>query len=81
MNEITVRLPESVVTQLAVEKVGREELTSFLIAAVQVWLAQRKATTKEAQPPWSRAFQESAVTFIDPLIDENQALFEELARL
>ncbi len=81
MNEIRVRLPENVATQLAVEQVGREELTSFLVAAVQVWLMRRKATTKEAQLPWSGAFQESAVTFIDQLIDENQALFEELAQL
>ena len=31
--------------------------------------------------PWSEAFQDSAVTFVDQLIDENRALFEELARL
>jgi hypothetical protein len=31
--------------------------------------------------PWPEAFQNSAVDFVDQLIDENRALFEELARL
>ena len=31
--------------------------------------------------PWPEAFQDSAVDFVDQLIDENRALFEELARL
>jgi hypothetical protein len=83
MNEITVKLPKNVATQLEVEQVDREELASFLIAAVQAWLTRRKAATEQTRlpRPWSEAFQESAVMFIDQLIDENQALFEELARL
>jgi hypothetical protein len=31
--------------------------------------------------PWSEAFQDSAIDFVDQLIDENKTLFEELARL
>ena len=31
--------------------------------------------------PWPEVFQDSAVDFVDQLIDENRALFEELARL
>ena len=31
--------------------------------------------------PWSEAFQDSAIDFVDQLIDENKALVEELARL
>ncbi len=57
---------------------------TVLAAAVKAWLMRRQAEQK-TQPevkerPWSGAFQDSAVTFVDQLIDENQALFEEMAR-
>jgi len=31
--------------------------------------------------PWPEVFQDRAIDFVDQLIDENRALFEELARL
>jgi hypothetical protein len=57
----------------------------FVVRAVKAWL-NRRQVSKDAQNivnkhPWSEAFQDSAVTFVDQLIDENRALFEELARL
>jgi hypothetical protein len=42
---------------------------------------RRERPPKETRRPWSKAFQESAVAFVDQLIDENRALFEELAQL
>ena len=35
----------------------------------------------EHKRPWPEVFQDSAIDFVDQLIDENRALFEELARL
>ena len=81
MDKITVRLPEVIATQLEAERISEEELNSFLIAAVKVWLMRRETPTGEMEYSWSKAFQESAVVFVDQLIDENRALFEELARL
>jgi hypothetical protein len=57
----------------------------FVVSAVKAWL-NRRQVSKDIQNivnkrPWSEAFQDSAVTFVDQLIDENGALFEELARL
>ena len=81
MNTISVRLPEIIATQLEAERISEEDLNTFLIAAVKVWLRRRKRSSGEIQRPWSQAFQESAVAFVDHLIDENRALFEELAQL
>jgi hypothetical protein len=55
------------------------------VTAVKAWL-NRGQVSQDAQNivnerPWSEAFQESAVDFVDQLIDENKALFEDLARL
>jgi hypothetical protein len=81
MDTIIVRLPKVIAAQLEVERISEEELNTFLTAAVKVWLMRRERLPEETQPPWSEAFQESAVAFVDQLIDENRALFEELARL
>jgi hypothetical protein len=78
---IQVRLPEDVAAQLAAEDVNAEELDSFLITAIEAWLRRRQAG-KEAQPqsrPWSDIFHDKATDFVDQLIEENQALFEELS--
>jgi len=81
MDRIIVRLPEEIALQLEAEHIGEEELDSFLIAAVRAWLRRRRAAGKETRLLWPEAFQESAVAFVDQLIDENRALFEELAQL
>ena len=85
MDSITVRLPDDVATQLEAEQISREQLDSFLVAAVKAWLLRRRAVER-SQPEtvkgtWSETFRDSAVAFVDQLIDENRALFEELARL
>jgi mannitol-1-phosphate/altronate dehydrogenase len=85
MATITVKLPEDVAARLETEQVSKEQLDSFLVAAVKAWLMRYQevegARPKVESRPWSEAFQDSAVAFVDQLIDENQALFEELARL
>ena len=43
--------------------------------------AASASRTEVAKRPRSEAFRDNAVTFVDQLIDENRALFEELARL
>ncbi|MBI4670264.1 MAG: hypothetical protein HY741_01175 [Chloroflexi bacterium] len=51
----------------------------------QALLADRRAglgqSEREKFPSWDEAFRDSAVPFVDQLIDENRASFEELARL
>jgi len=85
MDTITVRLPEDIAAQLEAERISEEQLGSFVVAALKVWLIRRQAAnTSHAEVTklsWSEAFRDNAVAFVDQLIDENRALFEELARL
>jgi hypothetical protein len=83
MVTVTIKLPEDIAAQLEIEQISPEQLDSFLVAAVQAWLTRRQAVQEQPgaqERPWSEAFQESAVAFADQLIDENQALFKEMAR-
>jgi hypothetical protein len=84
MDTVMLKLPEDVATRLEEQHITRQQLEPFLVAAVRAWLARSEQKVHRADTskrPWSEAFRESAVAFVDQLIDENQALFEELARL
>jgi len=85
MSTITIRLPEEIAAKLDDTAIDSEQLNSFLVSAVNAWLLRRQqseiASRQAVRRAWSEAFQESAVPFADQLIDENRALFEELARL
>ena len=85
MTTITITLPDEVVAQIEAKHISRQQLDAFVVTAVKAWL-NRRQVSQEAQNivqerPWSEAFQDSAVDFVDQLIDENKALFEALARL
>ena len=85
MTTITITLPDEVAAQLEAKHISQKQLDAFVVTAVQAWL-NRPQVSQDVQNivqerPWSEAFQERADDFIDQLIDENKALFEELARL
>ena len=85
MTTITITLPDEVAAQLLAKHISQQQLDTFVITAVKTWL-NRYQTSQEAQNivqegPWSEVFQDSSIDFVDQLIDENKALFDELARL
>jgi hypothetical protein len=85
MTTITITLPDEVAAQIEAQRISQQQLDAFVVLAVQAWL-NRRQVSQEAQHiaterPWSEAFQDSAIDCVDQLIDENKALFEELARL
>jgi hypothetical protein len=85
MTTMTITLPDEVAAQIEAQHISQQQLEAFVVIAVKTWLNRRQAS-QEAQNimqerPWSEAFQGSAIDFVDQLIDENKALFEELARL
>lgn len=85
MTTITITLPDEVAAQIEAKHISQQQLDAFVVIAVKAWLNRRQAS-QEAQNsvqerPWSEAFQDSAIDFVDQLIDENKALFEALARL
>jgi hypothetical protein len=83
---MTITLPDEVAAQLEAQHISRQQLEAFVVTAVQAWLTRRQPSQEAQQHiaqerPWSEAFQDSAIDFVDQLMDENTALFEELARL
>ncbi len=85
MATITIHLPDEVAAQIEEQHISQKRLDAFVVAAVKAWL-NRRQVSKDVQHsvqerPWSEAFQNSAVDFVDQLIDEDKALFEALARL
>ena len=85
MTTMTITLPDEVVAQIEAQHISLQQLEVFVVIAVHAWL-NRRQVSQDAQNivkdrPWSEAFQDSATDFADQLIDENKALFEELARL
>jgi hypothetical protein len=82
---MTITLPDDVALQVEAEHISQQQLDAFVVTAVKAWLHRRQVGTTispvEQERPWSEAFQERTDDFIDQLIDENKALFEELARL
>lgn len=85
MTTITITLPDEVAAQIEAQHISQQQLDAFVVTAVQAWL-NRRQVSKDApnsvqEHPWSEAFQDSAVDFVDQLIDENKALFAALARI
>jgi hypothetical protein len=85
MTTITITLPDDVASQIEAEHISQHQLDAFVATAAKVWLHRRQISKDMShvmqERPWSEAFQGCADDFMDQLIDENKALFEELARL
>lgn len=83
---ITVMLPADLTRELETQRISREQLELFLVAATEAWLTRRALVRSSGHPDvstlsWNECFRESAIAFVDQLIDQNRPLFEELARL
>jgi hypothetical protein len=85
MTTITITLPDEVAAQIEAKHISQQQLDAFVVTAVKAWLNRRQVSQDPQhiaqERPWSEAFQDNAIAFVDELIDENRALFEELARL
>jgi hypothetical protein len=85
MRTITINLPDEVAAQIEAKHISQQQLDAFVVTAVKAWLNRRQVSQKPQnivqEHPWSEAFQDNAIAFVDQLIDENRALFEELAHL
>ena len=81
MSAITIELPEHLAAELAASKIPAERLNALLVGTLEAWLRRRETTARGGEArPWAGAFEDSAVTFVDQLIADNQDLFDELAR-
>ena len=85
MTPITITLPDEIAAQVEAKHISQQQLDAFVVTALKAWL-NRQQVSQDTQNSvnealWSEAFQDSAVDFVDQLIDENKGLFEELSRL
>jgi hypothetical protein len=84
MSQIILDLPEEVIAELKDRHISDESVSLVAVEAIKAWLRMEpddaQNTPATANRPRSR-FAESAIPFIDRLIDENRSLFERLARL
>jgi len=84
MTTITINMLDEVAAQIEAQHISPQQLDAFVVAALTAWLNRPRASKDEQRSmqerPWSAAFQGSTVDFVDQLIDENRALFEELSR-
>ena len=85
MTTLTLELPTPLRSKIAQLKIPTEQVHSFVIQALEVWVGQEAQSLLQQEKSASLSlevktpFKESAVPFIDELISQNQALFEELA--
>ena len=71
--KLTIELPDTLTEQLREQQIPEAEITSVVLATLEIWMAQRKTNN-------GGRFTESAAPFARRLLAENRELFETLAR-
>lgn len=80
MDTLMVDLPADVKAELEQRQISDEEVQLFVVEAIKRWLrkgAKLPADTNAGTSP----FTESAIPYIDALIDENRSLFDRLSKM
>ncbi|OGO42594.1 MAG: hypothetical protein A2Z04_03300 [Chloroflexi bacterium RBG_16_57_9] len=82
MQTLTIELPEPLAEEIYDRNISNEQVYSFIVQAVELWLRSGLATPQESENNGVPSrFGKSAVPFVEQLINENRELFERLARL
>jgi hypothetical protein len=84
MDTLMVDLPADVKAELEQRQISDEEVQLFVVGAIKDWLrkgAKLPLNESEDTNAETSPFAESAIPYIDELIDENRSLFDRLARL
>ena len=84
MATLTIELPEELTAELKDRHISEEIIHTIAVQAIKEWLDKELGTsvaTPETANSNSSRFSESAVPYVDKLIDDNHSLFERLAKL
>jgi hypothetical protein len=84
MTAVTIDLPEDLTIELKDRHIPDEVIHQIVVKAIKDWLRHESASlplAAEGTNGSASAFAESAIPFIDKLIDENRSLFDRLAKL
>ena len=84
MSQITLDLPKDIAAEIEGQQISEEEVYDVVLRAIRDWLDHRTDVSslplETANTPPSR-FAQSAIPYVDTLIEENRTLFERLAKL
>lgn len=75
MDTLMVDLPADVKAELEQRQISDEEVQVFVVEAIKNWL-RKGAKLPEETNAGASPFAESAIPYIDTLIDENRSLFD-----
>jgi hypothetical protein len=84
MTTVTIELPEDLTIELHDRHIPNEIVHQIVVQAIKDWLRNQGTSSLPATEDTNESaspFAESAIPFIDKLIDENRSLFDRLARL
>lgn len=82
MSTLIIELPERLTDEINRHNISKEQVYRFIVQAIEVWLRTAPEAMSEGDAHETRSrFSESAVPFIEKLIQENRQLFERLAEL
>ena len=84
MTTVTIELPEDLTIELRDRHIPDEIVHHIVVQAIKDWLHNEGTASLSAAENangTASPFAESAIPFIDKLIDENRSLFDRLAKL
>lgn len=83
MATLTIELSDELMTELNDRQVSDEFIHLLVTQTIEAWLRKtpKVPSNSESEDGQASPFAESAIIFIDQLIDENRTLFERLAEL
>ena len=70
---LTIELPDTLTQQFRKQQISENEIKSVVLATLEIWMAQQNSKN-------GGRFTESAVPFVQRLLEENRQLFETLAQ-
>lgn len=80
MATLTIELPNELMAELNQRQTSDEFIRILIEQSLRTWL-RKSAEMPEGEKLDSALFSESALPFIEQLINDNQTLFERLANL
>ncbi len=81
MATLTIELPDELMIELNEQQVSNEFIDLLVEQTLRIWLRKAPEIRSKQDDDNTSPFTESAATFTEQLINENQELFERLAQL
>jgi hypothetical protein len=81
MATLTIEIPDSLQTELDQRQIPPTVVDSVVVQTLETWLQISAQGKEQAKDKRRSSFVESAVPFVEQLMNDNLELFERLAKL